>query len=427
MAQAISFLGKGKTTNANHHHTPVGAQTANQTPTEAKSAGAQTTAPDPPPGQATPKPTQPRSGSPLSRTEMEAAEASIVAQFPMISVYRQQMRLLDNEGVEAVAAGRAANPENVRRVESFVNAERYAWFFPRRNAVYTYENWLKAIAKFPAYCGLVDNDEAKSLTMCKKTIAISFAHFAQETGENSEWVASSEGIPIWRQALFWVREDGHTEGGGEPPLYTGSCSSPTFKDVYVCVEGRSYFGRGSKQLSHSYNYGSFSIFMYGNPHHLLATPALVADTWLALSSAVWFFMMPQPPKPSMQSVMDGSFVPSAEDRARNLLPGFGLTTNIINGGKECGIGQDNRASNRARYYREFAREFEVPIPAGEDLQCTQQGEFGHGSGGAVRAYIGRNWSGAFCISSTWDQGFSLLKPGDYERCTLYFNPGRPIV
>ena len=65
--------------------------------------------------------------------------------------------------------------------------------------------------------------------------------------------------------------------------------------------------RGAKQISYNYNYGQFSTFVGGEAGWLLQNPQLVSTTWLALASAVWFFLMPQPPKPSM---LDVSFLHS---------------------------------------------------------------------------------------------------------------------
>jgi hypothetical protein len=33
-----------------------------------------------------------------------------------------------------------------------LDAEKWEYIFPLRNAVYTYEEFLKAVAKFPAVC-----------------------------------------------------------------------------------------------------------------------------------------------------------------------------------------------------------------------------------------------------------------------------------
>ena len=67
----------------------------------------------------------------------------------------------------------------------------------------------------------------------------------------------------------------------------------------------SYFGRGAKQLSYNYNYGPFSEAMFGTVRTLLDKPELVADT-AEPASAIFFFAYPQPPKPSMLQVIDGT-------------------------------------------------------------------------------------------------------------------------
>ena len=44
-----------------------------------------------------------------------------------------------------------------------------------------------------------------------------------------------------------------------------------------------------------------------------------------------FFVSPQPPKPSMLSLVTGSWRPNSEDTARHLEAGLGATTMAING------------------------------------------------------------------------------------------------
>ncbi|RXI09755.1 hypothetical protein DVH24_030254 [Malus domestica] len=53
-------------------------------------------------------------------------------------------------------------------------------------------------------------------------------------------------------------------------------------------------------------------------------------------------MTEQKPKPSSHDVMVGLYVPTEADVAANRTVGFGLVTNIINGGLECGIPNDAR-------------------------------------------------------------------------------------
>ena len=54
--------------------------------------------------------------------------------------------------------------------------------------------------------------------------------------------------------------------------------------------------------------------MFGEGRLLLDHPDFVADTWLNLASATWFLATPQPPKPSMLHVIDGTWQPNAQVR-----------------------------------------------------------------------------------------------------------------
>ena len=76
---------------------------------------------------------------------------------------------------------------------------------------------------------------------------------------------------------------------------------------------------------------------YHSKEYLLKNPELVhQDGFLAMAAGIWFYMSPQKPKPSMHDVMTGFFVPTAADIAGKFAANFGTTTNIINGGFECG-------------------------------------------------------------------------------------------
>ena len=72
-------------------------------------------------------------------------------------------------------------------------------------------------------------------------------------------------------------------------------------------------------------------------------------------------MQPQSPKPSMHDVMTGFMVPTAADKAAGITAPFGTTTNIMNGGYECGKGSETQKSkNRISYYTSFLDHFGLP-------------------------------------------------------------------
>jgi basic endochitinase B len=99
-----------------------------------------------------------------------------------------------------------------------------------------------------------------------------------------------------------------------------------------------YYGRGPIQLSWNYNYGQFSKFLFNDKNILLDNPNLLQeDGVLAFQSAIWFWMMPQCPKPSCHQVMHDLWAPQAGEypTGKMYTRGFAHTNNIINGGLEC--------------------------------------------------------------------------------------------
>ncbi|CAM3811092.1 glycoside hydrolase family 19 protein [Parendozoicomonas haliclonae] len=371
----------------------------------------------------------------MTREELEAKEKEVTSS-PEIQSILHSVRTLDNALVEQVKPGAASNPANVKRVEALMDAEDWEFLFPERAPEYTYEGFLKAVAKFPAFCDEY-TDGRDSDAICRKSLATMFAHFAQETGGHTAWWD----VPEWRQALVHVREMGWDETmmGG----YNGECNPDVWQgQTWPCGklpngEFKSYFGRGSKQLSYNYNYGPFSQKIYGDVRTLLDNPELVADTWLNLASAVFFFMQPQTPKPSMQDVINGTWQPNEVDLRAGLVPGFGVTTMIINGGVECGGSVEVQQSvNRISYYQEFAKHFNVPVPADEKLGCSNMLHFDAGGAGAVNTYWEMDWSwnpetpdnkSYACQLVAYQTPHSVLIEGDYAKCVQKNFPDVVIV
>ncbi|RZK87511.1 MAG: hypothetical protein EOO98_13940 [Pedobacter sp.] len=193
-----------------------------------------------------------------------------------------------------------------------------------------------------------------------------------------------------------------------------------------------YYGRGAKQLSYHYNYGPFSQAMFGDAKVLLNNPDQVAESWLNVASAVFFFVYPQAPKPSMLHVIDGTWVPNSADQSAGIEPGFGATINVINGGLECNSGSEKpQAVNRIAYYKQFTNYLNVPIGANEKLGCASMGPFTTAGAGAMLIYWDQDWShnaanpggGAFaCKQVGYQTAYNALVTGDYQKCVAkYFD------
>ncbi|KAF7030305.1 hypothetical protein CFC21_041873 [Triticum aestivum] len=135
--------------------------------------------------------------------------------------------------------------------------------------------------------------------------------------------------------------------------------------------GQEVFGRGPVQISHNYNYGPAGRAIGTD---LLNNPDLVAtDATVSFKTALWFWMTPQSPKPSSHDVITGRWSPSGADQAAGRVPGYGVITNIINGGLECGRGQDARVADRIGFYKRYCDLLRVSYD--NNLDCYNQRPF----------------------------------------------------
>ena len=164
---------------------------------------------------------------------------------PLMTAVKDTICTRPNSVVENIKAGAPGNPENVRRVERIIDSAAWEYLFPRRAPEYTYLNFLKAAAKFPAFCGGPYDNGWDADAICRKSLAVMFAHFTQETGGHTKWWKE----PEWRQGLVWVREMNWTEEmrGG----YNSECDPKVWQgQTWPCGkfpngDFKSYFGRGS--------------------------------------------------------------------------------------------------------------------------------------------------------------------------------------
>ena len=370
-------------------------------------------------------------GYSMTKASLDATESALTDSDLFVQV-KSSIKTRDNAIVEAVTANNASNPDNVKRVEGIFSQAQWDETFPMRHNAYSYQKLLQSIAKFSGFCATYQ-DGRDSDAICRKSLATMFAHFTQETGGHD----ANAPIEQWRQALVYVREAGCSETSAGCS-YNAECTPSMWQgQTWPCgknAQGQfvKYFGRGAKQLSYNYNYGPFSQAMYGDVSVLLNDPEKVADTWLNLASAVFFYVYPVSPKPSMLHVVDGTWQPNAYDESIGIAPGFGATTNVINGGIECGLGYEKPQSvNRIDYYRNHAAALNVPIDNDEELGCKDQKRFDTQGAGALNIYWDQDWAyysdmpegkSFACKLVGYQTAFSALATGDYQRCIInYFD------
>ncbi|EKO3480151.1 chitinase [Vibrio fluvialis] len=371
----------------------------------------------------------------VSRVELNAAEQAKTAN-PMYAIWAKALQTQPNSVVEAIEPGLASNPGNVQRVERMFPQSEWDYLTHMAAPEYTYTRFLRAIGKFPAFCGdYTDGRDADAI--CKKSIVTAFAHFSQETGGHIAKDNVSDNplaLDEWQQALVHVREMGWSEG---QKGYTTGCGQNDWQNArWPCAAGQGYFGRGAKQLSYHFNYGAFSEAMFdGDATVLLNNPGLVADSWLNLASAIWFFLTPQAPKPAMLHVIDRTWVPSQREIDAGIGYGFGTTINVINGGIECGEQNKDKGQpvNRIRYWEGLAEHYQIPQQPDEKNTCWQQTPYGSLNLNGATDVLYTNWDGNWkyypdrpggysfeCELVGFQTAYSALVEGDYEKCVTNF-------
>ncbi|XP_031276022.1 basic endochitinase-like [Pistacia vera] len=240
-------------------------------------------------------------------------------------------------------------------VRSLISKDLFEQILKHRNdaacegkGFYTYEAFVNAANSFGAFATTGDTNTRK------REIAAFLAQTSHET--TGGWASAPDGPFAW--GYCFIRERNN------PGAH---CTS---KD-WPCPPGKQYYGRGPIQLTHNYNYGQAGRAIRAD---LINNPDLLAtDAVISFKTAFWFWMTPQSPKPSCHAVIIGQWKPSTTDTQAGRVPGYGVTTNIINGGKECGQGSNSKMENRVGFYKRYCQI--LGVDPGSNLDCSSQRPF----------------------------------------------------
>lgn len=218
----------------------------------------------------------------------------------------------------------------------------------KSNGFYTYSAFINAAKSFNGFGTTGSADQRK------QELAAFLGQTSHET--TGGWASAPDGPYSWGYCFIAERNNPGT-----------FCTSPD----WPCASGKEYYGRGPIQLTHNYNYGQAGKAIGAD---LINNPDLVAtDAVISFKTAIWFWMTPQSNKPSSHDVITGRWSPSAADNAANRVPGYGVITNIINGGLECNIGTDSRVQDRIGFYKRYCDILGVGY--GNNLDCNSQRPF----------------------------------------------------
>ncbi|XP_038706426.1 endochitinase-like [Tripterygium wilfordii] len=260
-------------------------------------------------------------------------------------------------GCQSQCGGGGASVDEVvvNDIGGVISKDRFENMLKHRNdnacqgkGFYTYDAFVTAAKSFPAF-GSTGDDATR-----KKEIAAFLAQTSHET--TGGWPTAPDGPYAWGYCFVSERN---------PPSKYCDPKSPCPK---------SYYGRGPIQLSWNYNYAQAGRAIGAD---LINNPDLVAtNAVISFKTAIWFWMTAQSAKPSCHDVITGRWRPSGADNAAGRVPGYGVITNIINGGIECGKGPNPKVEDRIGFFRRYSQI--LGVNPGTNLDCYNQRPFGSG-------------------------------------------------
>nr|AUN87456.1 chitinase [Camellia fraterna] len=248
------------------------------------------------------------------------------------------------------------SPPSVGDITNLITSSMFDVMLPYRNIgsdiedFYTYDAFITAAKSFPTFATTGDTDT------CKRELAAFFGQTSHQT---------TCGAPS--QPFVY----GYCHVEQVSPI--GDYCNQESETQWPCAPGKQYYGRRPIQLSYNYNYGQAGEALGLD---LLNNPDLVAtDPVISFKTALWFWMTTQLPKPSCHDVIIANWTPTQDDQDAGRVPGYGVITNILNGGLESGRGHDTRVEDRIGFYQRYCSDELFEVSTGDNLDCYNQAPF----------------------------------------------------
>jgi len=274
--------------------------------------------------------------------------------------------------------------DNVARVKRVFNEAKYNDWTEQRADIYTYNNFLRAVAKYPAFCGEANSPRGLSDDdACKRALATLFANINYASDDLSE--TSKDGC----------------SGGTDCP-------------------------RGPLMIELS-EYNDFSSSFYdglGREEELITNESRVStDGYVSWSSAIWRYVTPAASGPSALGVMSGYFTPNASDIGIKHYAGFGTTMVILNTAV-CTWSENNNSLALQSDFESLIDSIGLNSSDEDNLSCAQaQGTFAWNGSQNKMWYFVDDWAKAdHCKLVNWASPYSARDTDAYKRCACDLNP-----
>lgn len=213
----------------------------------------------------------------IAAPDLVAVEKTKTAN-PMYGIWAKALATRSNTIVDAIKPRAASNPDNVKRVERVFTESDWDYLTQMAAPEYTYERFLRAVGKFPAFCGeYTDGRDADAICKNPSSPPLPISPGDRRPHRQGEYLRQPAGAGGVAAGAGARARDGLV--GGADRLHHRLWPERLAEQEVALQHRRGYFGRGAKQLSYHFNYGAFSEAMFdGDASVLLSNPGLVADS-----------------------------------------------------------------------------------------------------------------------------------------------------
>ncbi len=260
--------------------------------------------------------------------------------------------------------GEESNLDRIRRIIS--SESRRALFAPTNNI--SRSDLYAAIARFPAFCNESSADETLDVA-CTRELAAVIAYISYFTSHGEPSLVSGMRDP----------------GGIERLLGNDVARFDALFPAEDDVRGASFKERIREHPS---------------------------DALLAI---LWWYMTPQSPEPDPHSALLGIWIPSREDSARGIAPGFGATVNIMSHGKSCAR---SSASGERDTLSALYHGFLLALHATDTRKdsCLGQEAFDLSSSSFAPQYWSWDADTSSCVLGVTENAFFVQDEQGYTQC-----------
>ena len=333
----------------------------------------------------------------------------------------EAQRRIDSATLQSGPGVQNEDKENVRRIMEVFGEEDFEHLFPLHDKLYTYEAFVVAAGLYPKFCG--EDDPSLGLTeaeVCKRELATLFSHVIFETNGSEP-----DHHEYFRQGLKHIK-DHHCGKYPKYPPFDGppECNFHSHgwsAKTWPPYEHAQYYARGPLMMKWNYNYGRFADAVYpGYPKdkmNIMMNPENLESGILGFLSALWIYMTPRSPMPSMHEIATGFYKPNEHDELSQIFPAFGATTNVFNGNKECNVEfgtESDAAYHRAQIYLDLLNFFNLHPEY--HLGCSKMGPFPEEGSASHAQYFTKGVKANSCDLVTFPTAYSLYNRNDYKRC-----------